>query len=184
MSDHDALRPSTNHSYDLPPLKSQIPQESFGGGGFPAGGSSSRPRELLPCLMSRSRPGRSSTLPPLQRPNRPRKESLTQSARRPKHERQRSKDLNRRLSIEGRKASSAEPSLAMINAYKSKRWEDLIEAATSATEADSDRDLTPVSDCIPSPLEAQHDFTQSSMLAYSLILSLMVSYPFTVPLSS
>ena len=36
------------------------------------------------------------------------------------------------------KASSAEPSIQY------KRWEDLIEAATSANEADSDRDLTPV----------------------------------------
>lgn len=45
------------------------------------------------------------------------------------------------MSIEGRKAFSAEPQSA---AAMGKRWEDLIEAATSATEADSDRDLTPV----------------------------------------
>lgn len=51
-----------------------------------------------------------------------------------------SKEYARRLSIEGRKAFSAEPASAM-----GKRWEDLIEAATSANEADSDRDLTPVS---------------------------------------
>lgn len=45
------------------------------------------------------------------------------------------------MSIERRKAFSAEPQSA---AAMGKRWEDLIEAATSATEVDSDRDLTPV----------------------------------------
>lgn len=38
---------------------------------------------------------------------------------------------------------SAEPPTAAW--MQGKRWEDLIEAATSATEADDDRDLTPVS---------------------------------------
>ena len=38
---------------------------------------------------------------------------------------------------------SAEPPTAAW--VQGKRWEDLIEAATSATEADDDRDLTPVS---------------------------------------
>lgn len=44
--------------------------------------------------------------------------------------------------MDGRKAMSAEPA-----SYRAqgKRWEDLIEAATSATEAEDDRDLTPVS---------------------------------------
>ena len=37
---------------------------------------------------------------------------------------------------------SAEPPTAAW--VQGKRWEDLIEAATSATEADDDRDLTPV----------------------------------------
>ena len=46
------------------------------------------------------------------------------------------------MSIEGRKAFSAEPQTAA--SVMGKRWEDLIEAATSANEADSDRDLTPV----------------------------------------
>ena len=53
------------------------------------------------------------------------------------------------MSIEGRKASSVEPTSAATASYKNKRWEDLIEAATSATEADSDRDLTPVSHILP-----------------------------------
>ena len=48
------------------------------------------------------------------------------------------------LSIEGRKAFSAEPPGAREAMARGKRWEDLIEAATSATEADSDRDMTPV----------------------------------------
>lgn len=47
------------------------------------------------------------------------------------------------MSIEGRKAFSAEP--PNIASSTGSRWEDLIEAATSANEADSDRDLTPVS---------------------------------------
>lgn len=38
---------------------------------------------------------------------------------------------------------SAEPPTAAW--VQGKRWEDLIEAATSATEVDDDRDLTPVS---------------------------------------
>jgi hypothetical protein len=43
---------------------------------------------------------------------------------------------------------SAEPPTAAW--VQGKRWEDLIEAATSATEADDDRDLTPVCSSIPS----------------------------------
>jgi hypothetical protein len=43
---------------------------------------------------------------------------------------------------------SAEPPTAAW--VQGKRWEDLIEAATSATEADDDRDLTPVcASCSP-----------------------------------
>lgn len=45
--------------------------------------------------------------------------------------------------MEGRKAMSAEPPTAAW--VQGKRWEDLIEAATSATEVDDDRDVTPVS---------------------------------------
>ena len=41
---------------------------------------------------------------------------------------------------------SAEPPTAAW--VQGKRWEDLIEAATSATEADDDRDLTPVSSAV------------------------------------
>ena len=75
---------------------------------------------------------------------------MGENARKGKHERGKSskefsaKELSRRLSLEGRvKAMSAEPPTAAW--MQGKRWEDLIEAATSATEADDDRDLTPVS---------------------------------------
>lgn len=101
---------------------------------------------LLPSSMAQSPPERSTTLPPLQRSlsrsnhNRPRKSSLSQQARLAKHERKKSRDAAKRHSGE-RKAFSAEPSAA---ALYGKRWEDLIDAATSATEEDS-RDLTPVS---------------------------------------
>ncbi|PVI07035.1 hypothetical protein DM02DRAFT_649366 [Periconia macrospinosa] len=112
-------------------------------------------RELLPSSLNRSPPGRSSTLPPAPRsikPNRPRKSSVGQNARKPKHERQKSRENARRMSHD-RKAFSAEPQTAA--AILGKRWEDLIDAAASATEEDS-RELTPVP---PSP----HMFSQSSL---------------------
>ena len=107
--------------------------------------SASLQRELLPSSLARSPPGRSSTLPPIPRslkPNRPRKSSVGQNARKPKHERIKSKEHGRRMSYD-RKAFSAEPQTAAAAIY-GKRWEDLIDAAASATEEDS-RDLTPVS---------------------------------------
>lgn len=138
LSEGEALRrPRMHSSVELPPIHNHMNQEPIPPFHSP------RPRELLPSIMPRSPPGRSSTLPPIQKrdkPTRPRKSSITKNNRRPKHERGMSKEYARRLSIEGRKAFSAEPASAM-----GKRWEDLIEAATSANEADSDRDLTPVS---------------------------------------
>ena len=134
-------------SIELPPIQNHISQQQT----IPPF-HSPRPRDLLPSMMARSPPGRSSTLPPLQRKesvkrdkaNRPRKSSITQNSRRPKHEKKTSKDFARRLSIEGRKAFSAEPPGAREAAVAGRRWHDLVEAAASATEADSDRDLTPV----------------------------------------
>ncbi|EXJ63860.1 hypothetical protein A1O7_00195 [Cladophialophora yegresii CBS 114405] len=111
----------------------------------------SRTRELLPSILQ-SPGSRYSSLPPIQRRGerlpRPRKPSMGQNARKGKHERGKSRDFSskefsRRLSVEGRKAMSAEPPTAAW--VQGKRWEDLIEAATSATDADDDRDLTPVS---------------------------------------
>ena len=134
-------------SIELPPIQNHVHQQQA----IPPF-HSPRPRDLLPSMMARSPPGRSSTLPPLQRKesvkrdkaNRPRKSSITQNSRRPKHEKKTSKDFARRLSIEGRKAFSAEPPGAREAAVAGRRWHDLVEAAASATEADSDRDLTPV----------------------------------------
>ena len=141
--------PAFNRAFELPPLQNHMQANEP----FPPF-HSPRPRELLPSMMARSPPGRSSTLPPIQRP-RPRKSSVTQNARKAKHERTKSKEI-RRMSIEGRKAFSAEPQGPAATAM-GKRWEDLIEAATSATEADSDRDLTPVR-----KIDLSFNFTSSS----------------------
>jgi hypothetical protein len=106
----------------------------------------SRTRDLLPSSMARSPPYyRSNAIPPgrVVKPNRPRKSSIAQNSRKPKHERTKSRDHQRRASSD-RKAMSAEPS--SLTGY-GKRWEDLIDAAASATEEDS-RELTPV--CPPS----------------------------------
>lgn len=118
-------------SVELPPLRDHFKHDNF----------SPRPRELLPSILARSPPPRSSTLPPIQRRDRfarPRKSSITQNARKPKHEsRPQSRDYPpRRPSLGERKALSAEPQTAAW--AQGKRWEDLIEAATSATEVDDD----------------------------------------------
>lgn len=137
-----------HESIELPPIQNAMSQQQLP----PL--HDAKPRELLPSVMAHSPPDRATTLPPIQgrepwhrKDNkvRPRKSSITQNSRKPKHEKSRSKDHSRRLSIEGRKAFSAEPQSAPAAAAMDKRWNDLIEAATSATEADSDRDLTPVS---------------------------------------
>ncbi|PGH01710.1 hypothetical protein AJ80_08977 [Polytolypa hystricis UAMH7299] len=135
-SDTDIRRDRMHTSIELPPLRDHLKQESL------PPFQSSRPRELLPSILGHSPPGRSSTLPPIQRTNkisRSRKNSLSQRGRR--HDRNRSKEFGRRPSLNDRKAMSAEPQTASW--VQGKRWEDLIEAATSATEVD-DRDLTPV----------------------------------------
>jgi hypothetical protein len=129
---------------ELPSIRSQFHEDTL------PPFQSTRPRELLPSILQ-SPGSRYSSLPPVQRrdkPNRPRKPSMGEMARKGKHERGKSKEFSakefsRRLSVEGRKAMSAEPPTAAW--MQGKRWEDLIEAATSATEADDDRDLTPVS---------------------------------------
>jgi len=104
-------------------------------------------RELLPSILANSPPGRSTTLPPLQRslgPSRPRKQSVTKRGHRKQKSRGTAADWLRRIQNEenhlnDRKAHSLEPS-----ADYGKRWEDLIDAAASATE-DIDEDRTPVS---------------------------------------
>lgn len=146
FSDREIKNERMRSSIELPSIRTHLSQDVLPP--FHA----ARPRELLPSIMARSPPERSSTLPPIQRrdkPARPRKSSITQNARKPKHERTKSKEQARRLSIDGRKAFSAEPQSAA--SALGKRWEDLIEAATSATEADDDRDLTPVRRCPSRP---------------------------------
>lgn len=148
---------------ELPPLRDHFKQEPL------PPFQSSRPRELLPSILSHSPPGRSSTLPPLQRNNsskiqRPRKSSITQNVRKPKHERTRSKDFPRRPSLSDRKALSAEPQTAAW--VQGKRWEDLIEAATSATEVDEDRDTTPVCSLLQAYLLTLHYFLSFRFLAF------------------
>ncbi|OTB08701.1 hypothetical protein M426DRAFT_159837 [Hypoxylon sp. CI-4A] len=107
-------------------------------------------RDLLPSILSNSPPGRSSTLPPLQRPlgpNRPRKQSITKRGHKKQKSRGSAADWFRRFPNDDRlkpggidrKAHSVEPT-----ADYGKRWEDLIDAAASATE-DIDEDRTPVS---------------------------------------
>lgn len=133
-SDTDIHQGRMRSSIELPSLRDHFKRESL------PPFSSPRPRELLPSILNHSPPGRSSTLPPIQRRDkfsRPRKSSITQSARKPRHERPRSKDFGRRPSLSDRKALSAEPQTAAW--AQGKRWEDLIEAATSATEADDER---------------------------------------------
>ncbi|KAJ6113866.1 hypothetical protein N7523_007183 [Penicillium sp. IBT 18751x] len=133
-SDSDLHQGRMRSSIELPSLRDHFKQESL------PPFSSPRPRELLPSILNHSPPGRSSTLPPIQRrdhkPSRPRKSSITQSARKPKHDRPKSKEFGRRPSLGDRKALSAEPQTAAW--AQGKRWEDLIEAATSATEADDE----------------------------------------------
>ncbi|KAK4611902.1 hypothetical protein CLAFUW4_12843 [Fulvia fulva] len=80
--------------------------------------------------------------------NRPRKSSLT-SARLGQHERKRSKDGKR---------SSGDKS--KFSADRNKRWEDLIDAAASATEEEGSRDLTPIP---ASPHHSPHVTSRTSI---------------------
>lgn len=145
-SDNDSRRvPRT--TIELPPIHVDHPADSLG----PLN-SARQPRDLLPSILSNSPPGRSSTLPPLQRslgPNRPRKQSISKRSHKKQKSRGSAADWLRRIqnsddrlrpgAIDHRKAYSVEPS-----ADYGKRWEDLIDAAASATE-DIEDDRTPVS---------------------------------------
>ncbi|KAI9792997.1 MAG: hypothetical protein M1833_000984 [Piccolia ochrophora] len=152
MSENEAQRRNIANSIELPSI-AQVKQE--GAITLPPY-DPTRQRQLLPSILSRSPPGRSSTLPPIQRrdkPNRPRKSSITQNARKPQHERRKSRgEHSRKISHDGRKAFSAEPPPSATYVM-GKRWEDLIDAATTATEADDD-DRTPVPHSPPAPHRA------------------------------
>lgn len=148
----------TNHFNVDPALEDATFMQDHSG--LPVSSSSDQPSGLLPSSLARSPPDRSTTLPPLQRSlsrqyNRPRKSSLNHQARLGKHERKRSKELNKRHSGD-RKALSAEPSAATLYG---KRWEDLIDAAASATEEEEgSRDLTPVSEVLPTHQSARMSY--------------------------
>jgi hypothetical protein len=152
-------------SIELPPLR----RSNLDPTSDPYNPLNVRPRDHLSALLSNSPPGRSSTLPPIQRqsPNRPRKQSVSKRAREPQHRRQKSKESQlynhmRRMSYD-RKAYSAEPSSGLA-AY-GKRWEDLIDAATSATE-DVNEDRTPVSPlCAPHPPHHPNQRTDAAIPA-------------------
>jgi len=136
---------------------------------------SGRQRDLLPSIMSHSPPGRSSTLPPLHRPlgpSRPRKQSISKRGHYRRKSRGPGSDWLRRIQNDGsngllrpanydRKALSAEPT-----GDYGKRWEDLIDAATSATE-DIDEDRTPMPQ---SPVSIQRSslppFSQNAFTNY------------------
>lgn len=124
-------------SIELPPLRRTNPTSD------PYNPLNDRSRTHLSALLN-SPPGRSSTLPPIQRhpPNRQRKNSISKKEGKGRYRESQLQAHMRRMSYE-RKAYSAEPS-----AQYGKRWEDLIDAATSATE-DVNEDRTPVSATLP-----------------------------------
>jgi hypothetical protein len=143
-SDTDGRRPPRS-TIELPPLQlAADPTSDPYHSGNPAGR-----RDLLPSILSNSPPGRSSTLPPLQRPlgpTRPRKQSITKRGHKKQKSRGSAAEWLRRIQNDDRlkpggpdrKAHSVEPA-----SEYGKRWEDLIDAAASATE-DIDEDRTPI----------------------------------------
>lgn len=141
MSDNEARKQAMRASIELPPLPTKPHMEPTSDPFSHQ--NAQRRRELLPSILSTSPPVRSSTLPPIQQTpggHRPRKQSVSKHARQPQHRRQKSKGETAhlpRLSYD-RKAYSAEPSTGLSAAY-GKRWEDLIDAATSANEDADDR---------------------------------------------
>ncbi|KAI1780123.1 hypothetical protein F4818DRAFT_166748 [Hypoxylon cercidicola] len=151
--DHEAGWQSDNDGRRIPRSTIELPPIHMGNDPtsepFPSLNSAPR-RDLLPSILSNSPPGRSSTLPPLQRPlgaSRPRKQSITKRGHKKQKSRGSAADWLRRIQNDerlkpggnDRKAYSVEPT-----ADYGKRWEDLIDAAASATE-DIDEDRTPVS---------------------------------------
>lgn len=134
----------SNHHYHVDPSLEDSPfmQDP---NAFPASSAVQDQTGLLPSSLTRSPSSRSAALPPLHRSlsakqhQRPRKSSLSQQARLAKHERRKSKDLAKRNSGD-KKAFGEAGAVGLLG----KRWEDLIDAAASATEEEDSRDLTPV----------------------------------------
>ncbi|QSZ35354.1 hypothetical protein DSL72_008224 [Monilinia vaccinii-corymbosi] len=143
MSDNESHKQAMRTPIELPPINSnnrEPTSDPFSHYNL------HRRRDLLPSILSP--PGRSSTLPPLQKnpsTGRPRKQSVSKRAREPQHKRQKSRGEYNHLRdlSHDRKAQSAEPA----SAFYGKRWEDLLDAATSATDVEDCR--TPVP---PSPV--------------------------------
>ncbi|KAL2019214.1 hypothetical protein VTK56DRAFT_9941 [Thermocarpiscus australiensis] len=159
-------------SIELPPIHltnadvTSAPYSSF---------DPARQRDVLPSIVSNSPPGRSSTLPPLHRslgPYRPRKQSITKRSHHRKKSRGVGADWLRRYQNDNnndllrpgdndRKALSAEPS-----GDYGKRWEDLIDAAASATE-DIDEDRTPVPQSpVSIPRASLPPYPQNTFMGY------------------
>ena len=150
-ADHNDLK--SNHFHVDPALEESGFMHDHSG--FSADSGQDQP-SLLPSSLTKSPTDRPATLPPLYKSssrggnvNRPRKSSLSHQARLAKHERKKSRELAKRSSGD-RKAflnDSGNPSFVY-----GKRWEDLIDAAASATEEEGSRDLTPVSGSLVSTL--------------------------------
>ncbi|KAK5162438.1 hypothetical protein LTR04_003763 [Oleoguttula sp. CCFEE 6159] len=175
-SEQDVFSESETNSKRAHFIDPVLQQQSFTDDQYPTSYPTSNPSQppgLLPSSLARSPPGRSSTLPPIQRSlskqNRSRKSSVTQNARQGKHERTKSKDQTKRLSHDSRR-HSAEPSVAAV---WGKRWEDLIDAATSATEEDTSRDLTPIP---ASPYVSPHLLNRTSLPPFTLAGAQFQSY--------
>ncbi|KAJ8607560.1 hypothetical protein MRB53_040191 [Persea americana] len=131
---------------------------------YPSSAAQDQPN-LLQTSMHRS-PTDRLTHPPIQRSlsarhARPRKSSLSQQARLAKHERRKSKDLAKRNS--GEKKAFFSDSNAAI--HYGKRWEDLLDAATSATEEEDSRDLTPIP---ASPYQSPRATARTSLPPFAL----------------
>ncbi|KAI1828532.1 hypothetical protein F4861DRAFT_6633 [Xylaria intraflava] len=152
-SDTEGTRRMPQSTIELPPIHYSAEPTSEP---FPPITSAPGRRELLPSILSNSPPGRSSTLPPLHRslgPNRSRKQSISKRSHRKQKSRGSAADWLRRIQNAehfshggtDRKAHSVEPSVDY-----GKRWEDLIDAAASATEDIDDR--TPVPQSPPSSI--------------------------------
>jgi hypothetical protein len=100
------------------------------------------PTELMRMPLPHQSSRASSMQPfPRVRVTRPRKESVTDYARMSKYERDRTRDFKRLSRAGDQKQGSVETSSVFGN-----KWEDLLEAAASASEADcQSRNMTPVS---------------------------------------
>ncbi|KAL6869818.1 hypothetical protein ACO1O0_001149 [Amphichorda felina] len=154
--------PETN-GHRIPRTSIELPPLHLATGDITSDPYSATKREILPSLLGRSPPGRSTTLPPLQRPigaSRPRKSSVTKRGREAQHRKKNSRgtaaEWLRRIQNEDRKPGiDGRPHSAEPSADFGSRWEDLIEAAGKAASitGDLDEDRTPTNNYQASPLQ-------------------------------